>query len=946
MMTEKVKDFIEVVPFKRYVDFRDLEITEEKERLVRGYIITKDVHKGLRSFLDIVREIRKSREKTLLIVGSYGTGKSHLLAFSSLILESLRDDKLFKLIHSKLKKDKGLWQQISLLKSKGLRVLPVKINMKIESETESIYGVVIKNLRKAVKEYLRKDLTLAYEWEEWLDIIQNRMKKEDQSRLVKTLKNKRHNFHDIIDLLKLRDYKAIEILTEAFTEEFGFSPRPITMDIKTIYEQAWRSLKKDCDGIVFLIDELQKYLESSKKADSDLTYLEAMCEETEGKPIVVMPSVLELKLARKYDWGRTYDKFVSRFEQHLLTLEGLDKIISSRLKFTKELPKKLGKEPSTKILTAENFKILSRLYPLNPITFRLLRKVTEIRAAERSAFTFLLDIYNTIGMRPFVESDGKLALITPDMLYEYFGDDLVIVASDVISEVNTLLGTVKNEQKPYVKYMGITTVMEERFNRKDFSQAFLDRDDFVLKQMGKIIGSRPRSFEVIELDEIYAIRPITGAVRDVIKEFKRKVKKPLESLVENLNTSYLGTISQKIQGVERSLKIEFCLLKAAEKHLKKQVWPEIRLLVVIPETEVRLKDPQIRKLLKLAGDHNIILFVVKQKIANLESVREYFAVRQALSERPPRLLERDVKSILSNTEVLFRSLFSSDNLSVWYKGNKIRKPDLILIADGLKVNNDFLENILDEVFKRLYPNYFKLWTGFKGDVDFTTRTPTNKIIRNFLSKGSMIGPPSMMTQVRNLAKPAGFAQERGGKFFLTLPKEGDVGIQRKIIDEIFTQIKKNPDFIKLYDLLSKAPYGFPDPLIEMYLGALLANRKVLIKDRDRQLIKIDLSNPKEVQDVIRNSKKGTVYNISITRVFPKEKWVLIKEFLTGVVEEPSEILKQKIVTEDQILELKEVLEERLEYHREKLLGMKDFLSKYEVETSRIQRKLKTKGESI
>jgi len=279
-MAEKVKDFVDFAPFKLYIDFQDLRIPDEKIRLAKEYVITKEIEKHLKVFLETVRNIRKPEEKTLLIVGSYGTGKSYFLAFSCLILESLFKDDVFRIISSKLKGRGSIGKQLTRLRGKGLKLLPVKIDMKHERETESICDIIIKNLKEAVNEYLEKKLYLTSEWEEWIDIIQNKMKPNDRLRLEKTLEKKNYSLKEIVDLLKERDYKAIEILTKAFSEEFGFSPRPMPMDIGEICKQALRAIRKDFDGIVFLIDELQKYLEASKKPDSDLTHLEALCEET------------------------------------------------------------------------------------------------------------------------------------------------------------------------------------------------------------------------------------------------------------------------------------------------------------------------------------------------------------------------------------------------------------------------------------------------------------------------------------------------------------------------------------------------------------------------------------------------------------------------------------------------------------------------------------------
>jgi hypothetical protein len=75
----KIKDLFE------YEDIQDVieigKIQNEKE-LIEKFVISPDLEKELIDFLDILGE---KKHKSVNIIGNYGTGKSHLLAFISLV---------------------------------------------------------------------------------------------------------------------------------------------------------------------------------------------------------------------------------------------------------------------------------------------------------------------------------------------------------------------------------------------------------------------------------------------------------------------------------------------------------------------------------------------------------------------------------------------------------------------------------------------------------------------------------------------------------------------------------------------------------------------------------------------------------------------------------------------------------------------------------------------
>jgi len=938
-MSEKVRDFVEVPPVREYVDFSLLET--EKASLLEEYVITKEVEKHVKQILDAIRETRRG-QKVFFMIGGYGSGKSYFLVFLSVLIDSLRDAGLWKLMHARLKGE-DIRSRVASLKEKGLRLLPVRIDLKREAKTEPIRGIVVSHLKKAVNNYLKeRELILPYEYEEIAKAIRE-AKPDDSARLEKSLQKKQLNLSQLQDMLERRSYEGIQAYKEAFKEQFGLPPEIPTPSIDEILDQALKEMKDDFDGIVFLVDELQKYLEGepSQKATDDLSTLEALCEAASGRPTIVVMSVLERELAHRFEWGLTYDKLLSRFDSLTLTLEGLDRIILSKLKLKKEIEKALRRTQASLALTRDNFEQLCNIYPINPVTFRLLKLVSDLRARERSAFTFLKWAYPRIMNEPFVVEEKRPSLITPDFLYDYFEVDLENIAKEVVDEVNNLLQAIDNEEMPYLKCMAVTAVMEHQFAVGDLTQAFVNDKSVVTKKLTTIMGKRPEIFPPIKLEEIYAIRPTVGRIVNIVNERMKEIRDPVRTLVTHLDDFNRPLSSCKIKGVERGIEIKFSLLDDADKESKKPLasGTEIRLLVVVPTRKLSRQDAPVGKLIEAAGDANVILALIREQKVGTDILAKYFAAISA--KDAGEVTEKDVEAIILNTRPRLEQLFETGNITVFYKrGHITKQSNLISFEDDhLRVNDDFLNEVLAKVFERSYPDFSKLRAKLPKDIDLTTRKCTNDIIGEFFIGESTesIKKPATVKYVQNIAEPLGFAKKEGGKFVFTLPTQG---IEGKILRIVREKIREKPETSYVCESLRQL--GFPDCLIDMYLSALILQKEFLIKDMD-----FEPTDPygflQTIRTVVSDSKKGKGHNLLAVETIPKEKWLLVRGFLKSIVTGPIEILEAKTITGDQVPKVLKSLKENIGVYEGKLSDLNKYVKDYETKLLRIQTKFKEKG---
>ena len=85
-MMAKIKDLIDFEEIKDVIDIdSDLDTVEGKKNIVKDYIISERLKPNI---IDIAGNIIKPGHKSVQIIGGYGSGKSHLLAWIVSLLEN------------------------------------------------------------------------------------------------------------------------------------------------------------------------------------------------------------------------------------------------------------------------------------------------------------------------------------------------------------------------------------------------------------------------------------------------------------------------------------------------------------------------------------------------------------------------------------------------------------------------------------------------------------------------------------------------------------------------------------------------------------------------------------------------------------------------------------------------------------------------------------------
>src|SRR5437763_435378 len=84
----KYRDLIQFEPIETIIQLRSADQLANAQRLVASYVISRDMAERIVNLVIPNLQFEEPYDnKGLMVVGNYGTGKSHLMSFLSAILE-------------------------------------------------------------------------------------------------------------------------------------------------------------------------------------------------------------------------------------------------------------------------------------------------------------------------------------------------------------------------------------------------------------------------------------------------------------------------------------------------------------------------------------------------------------------------------------------------------------------------------------------------------------------------------------------------------------------------------------------------------------------------------------------------------------------------------------------------------------------------------------------
>ncbi|MGL5152057.1 MAG: hypothetical protein ACRC7N_15985, partial [Clostridium sp.] len=257
----------------------NLQYDLNESKKIEGYIPTKKSVELLYEYL--LRTKVKNSDKSTVLIGPYGKGKSHLLLVLLNILNCKNEEAINGLVEKIEKINKPCADLIKDIKIKD-RYLPIVVNLNSMDLNESF----LITIKKALKEIGAEDVLPKTYYEAAIDVIKGWKGYGNTYELFKELVKEQCNVSDEIFISQLKSYNnsSFNIFKGIFTKITSgveFNPL-INTDVVKLYEEVNHILneKYGYKGMIIVFDEFSKFIEASASHNTsrDLKILQDFAE--------------------------------------------------------------------------------------------------------------------------------------------------------------------------------------------------------------------------------------------------------------------------------------------------------------------------------------------------------------------------------------------------------------------------------------------------------------------------------------------------------------------------------------------------------------------------------------------------------------------------------------------------------------------------------------------
>lgn len=403
------------------------------------------------SSIDIIEDIMlsgnpSSTQRARILIGAYGRGKSHIILVL-LALLNRKDRSLFNAVMQKIKTaNEKLYDYIDEYLASKRRLLPVVVSGSSVSLTQSFLNALQQTLAKEGLDDLMPDTHFGAA----LSVVENWSNSyvETYNTFVREIGEPIDEFVSKLKSYNVSAYEKFITLYPKLTSGSMFNPF-VGFDVVEIYEKVNEKLiLRGYDGLFIVYDEFSKYLESSilNASISDIKLLQDFAEKCNRSAYKQMHLLLichkdisnyidsNLPKDKVDGWRGVSGRFKhvelrNNFSQIYEIIASVivkeqaswNKYYQSNRQYFSELTNRMSAlgifdtQPANDISN-----IIAGCFPLHPIsTFILPRLSEKVAQNERTLFTFL-SANEKNSLPAYLESNDTDALLTPDILYDYF----------------------------------------------------------------------------------------------------------------------------------------------------------------------------------------------------------------------------------------------------------------------------------------------------------------------------------------------------------------------------------------------------------------------------------------------------------------------------------------------------------------------------------------------
>lgn len=526
---------------------------------IRHYIPTSSSLKILKSYVDDFTS--DYSQKSTVLVGPYGKGKSHMLLILVALFSYYENDDLMKKVLQKISNtDKDTYEKLKQVRENKKKYLPLIVSNTKKDFNQSILFSLVEALKR---EHIN-DLIPDTNFSEAIKKI-DLWKKEFPEVYVELKKQVKETgkFKKELSNYNIEAYNKFLMIHKSLTAGTEFNPM-IDMDITVLLEAVNRKLveKYEYSGIVIMFDEFSKYLEScdDNTITNEIKIIQDICElgnsskEYKLFNIFVMHKKIheynsnltnKVKNAFKSIEGRIeYREFYTSSKNNY---ELIGNVLTKTDDFIKYISEnedfKRIQDSSGKILAFNSVfsdkeireTIIKNCYPLTPLTAYLLLKISErIGQNERTIFTFLSSKEDN-ALCNILKRNPDITFVDSSYVYDYFSTLIETNRNEMnMYQINLQLKTALNsisdmDQRKYLKTIALINMINDFDNISTNTECVSNALNFSEERINEI-------YSILEKDEII------GRKRGIIT-FKTRISLSVEEEIKKFISAKVHHVS-------------------------------------------------------------------------------------------------------------------------------------------------------------------------------------------------------------------------------------------------------------------------------------------------------------------------------------------------------------------------------------------------------------------
>ncbi|MBW2133354.1 MAG: hypothetical protein JRG88_12630 [Deltaproteobacteria bacterium] len=438
MTQNRIKDLITVPPVETVIRLQDATTADLKvmEGLLSSFVVTEEIEN---IFRELFRWIKRRKGVGAFLKGNFGSGKSHLLAVLSLLLETSQSWQYLR--HPLLEEYSDL---------QGQKLLVVRIALHNYASGEKLESLVFGEIETVLAEnagapvLLRSSTILIEDFNRYI-LPHHRADffsfiHGDEKNWEENIRSDRRNAAGLVYRFITRNNIPLKA---------AFDRRQALQHLVSVLEEY------NFDGVLIALDELSEFLKSKTSTAAfteDLRFLQFMGETCKRHPIYIVAALQEsienTGYIEKDIIYRIKDRYPLRFS---LTAGHVNQLISRRLIHRKKSAAKAIEQiyrgfraafPGIDLLPDQ----FEEIYPVHPATVSMLEGLTPIFSQHRGVIDF---IYHQLSGDANRNWPGMLdlpanTLMTPDAIFDHFRERIQEIP-DLNPYIETVYKTLKRE---------------------------------------------------------------------------------------------------------------------------------------------------------------------------------------------------------------------------------------------------------------------------------------------------------------------------------------------------------------------------------------------------------------------------------------------------------------------------------------------------------------------